>query len=56
MQRMRLRDTLTLLWIFLLVPITLVGAWLAYTQGRERVAELNEITPSVKPTWNRLCA
>lgn len=38
---MRLRETAALLWIILLVPVTLVGAYFSYTQSRQRVQDLN---------------
>lgn len=42
---MKIRDLLLLLWILLLIPITIGGAYFSYQQSRLRVRELNQITP-----------
>ena len=42
---MRIGPVLTLTLVLLLIPVTACGSYLAYTQSRTRVAELNEITP-----------
>lgn len=42
---MKNRDILLLLWVLLLIPLTIGGAYVAYQQSRVRVRELNQITP-----------
>jgi polyisoprenyl-teichoic acid--peptidoglycan teichoic acid transferase len=45
MPPMRIGQFLTLFIILALVPVTACGAYFAYTQSRQRVEELNEVTP-----------
>lgn len=42
---MRLRESLTLAWIMLLVPVTAFGSYFAYTGARDRVEEVNQVIP-----------
>ncbi len=45
MRPMRILQALTFLVVLATVPATAVASYVAYTQARQRVAELNEITP-----------
>ncbi|MFP4322512.1 MAG: LCP family protein [Anaerolineales bacterium] len=42
---MRILQALTFFIVLVTIPATVCGSYLAYTQARQRVAELNEITP-----------
>ncbi|MBZ0304482.1 MAG: LCP family protein [Anaerolineae bacterium] len=42
---MKIRDLFLLFWILLLIPLTIGGAYFSYQQSRQRVRELNQITP-----------
>jgi LCP family protein required for cell wall assembly len=51
---MRIGQYFTILLILLLIPVTACGAYFFYTQSRQRVEELNEITPLEKTDFSRV--